>query len=60
MLNGESHRGWAELRDDLKALVLRAELPTLLVTHDRDDAKALADRVVHLSAGRVVEIEPGS
>jgi ABC-type sulfate/molybdate transport systems ATPase subunit len=44
----------SELRSELKSLVGRVAIPTLFVTHDTDDARALADRVVQLSAGRVV------
>ena len=29
-------------------------LPMLLVTHDEDDLRLLADTVIHLDAGRVV------
>ncbi len=40
------------VRGELAAVLERLALPTLLVTHDRDDL-ALADRVVTLEAGRV-------
>ena len=42
----------AELREQLQAL----ELPTVLVTHDYEDAAALADRVGVLSEGRIVQL----
>ena len=29
-------------------------IPMLMITHDDDDLRSLADEVVHLSAGRVV------
>ena len=41
------------LREELVGLVTQLQLPTLLVTHDRDDAALLGARVVKLSAGRV-------
>ena len=42
------------LREELIALQSRLGLPMLLITHDEDDVRALADEVVHLAAGRVV------
>jgi thiamine transport system ATP-binding protein len=43
------------LVDDLRALLRAASLPALVVTHDHDEARALADRVVLLRDGRVVQ-----
>ena len=54
--------------DDQAVSALRAELhhvrrelqvTMVYVTHDREDAAALADTVVELRAGRVVSITPG-
>ncbi len=42
-----------ELRADIKQIASDLALPTILVTHSRDDATALADQVVHLIAGQV-------
>ncbi len=42
------------LRDELRELQAQLGLPMLLITHDEDDVRALADDVVHLQAGRVV------
>ena len=42
------------LRADLAALQRELKIPMLLITHDDDDVQALADRVVHLRAGRTV------
>ena len=42
------------LREELKALQAQLRLPMLLITHDDEDVAALADEVVHLHAGRVV------
>ncbi len=44
------------LRDDVLSIVSQLQLPTLLVTHDRDDATQLGSRVVKLSAGRVTAV----
>jgi molybdate transport system ATP-binding protein len=41
------------LRDDLAALQRALDIPLLLITHDDDDVRALADAVVHLRDGRV-------
>ncbi len=42
------------LRDELRDLQAQLGLPMLLITHDDDDVKALADEVVHVLGGRVV------
>ena len=42
------------LRQDLKALQAELQLPMLVITHDDDDVRELADQVVQLEAGRVV------
>ena len=41
------------LRDELRDLQATLRIPTLLITHDDDDLQALADDVVHMSAGKV-------
>jgi molybdate transport system ATP-binding protein len=43
------------LRDELKDLQAQLHLPMLLITHDDEDVRVLADEVVYLQAGRVVE-----
>jgi len=43
------------LRDELKDLQAQLRLPMLLITHDDEDVHVLADQVVQLHAGRVVE-----
>ena len=48
------------LREELKALQEALQLPLLLITHDDDDVRCLAEEVVCLEAGRVVGREgPG-
>ncbi len=42
------------LRDELAELQAQLRIPMLLITHDDDDVRQLADDVVHLRAGRVV------
>jgi molybdate transport system ATP-binding protein len=42
------------LRDDLARLQRELKIPMLMITHDDDDVRTLADEVVHLQAGRVV------
>jgi ABC-type sulfate/molybdate transport systems ATPase subunit len=48
-----------QLGDELKALVAELQIPTVLVTHDREDAAALGQHVVVLEQGRVVSEGPG-
>jgi thiamine transport system ATP-binding protein len=43
------------LVEDVRALLRAADLPALVVTHDHDEAAALADRVALLREGRVVQ-----
>ena len=43
------------LREDLSALQRELKIPMLMITHDKDDVRWLADEVVHLRAGRVVD-----
>ncbi len=43
-------------RDELRATLRRVGAPALFVTHDQEDAFAVADRVVLLSQGRVLQI----
>ncbi len=43
------------LREELKALQVQLRLPMLVITHDDDDVRSLAEEVVCLEAGRVVQ-----
>ncbi len=43
-------------RDELRAALKETGAPALFVTHDQDDAFAIADRIVLLSEGRVLQI----
>ncbi len=43
------------LREELAQVQAMLDVPMLLITHDEADVRALADEVVHLRAGRVVE-----
>ncbi|WP_217913292.1 ABC transporter ATP-binding protein [Miltoncostaea marina] len=46
------------VRDELRALLREAALPALLVTHDLDDATALADRIGVMVGGAVRRLGP--
>ena len=43
-------------RDELRAMLRRVGAPALFVTHDQEDAFAVADRIVLLDRGRVLQI----
>ncbi|MCE2658831.1 MAG: ATP-binding cassette domain-containing protein [Rubrivivax sp.] len=43
-----------QLRDELLELQASLDIPLLLITHDEDDVRCIAERVVHLHGGRVV------
>ncbi|HVO05519.1 MAG TPA: ATP-binding cassette domain-containing protein [Burkholderiaceae bacterium] len=46
------------LRDELKELQEQLRVPLLLITHDDEDLRVLAQEVVHLHAGRVAAAPP--
>ncbi|WP_425053545.1 ABC transporter ATP-binding protein [Psychromarinibacter sp. S121] len=45
-----------EMRSEIRSLQKRLSITTVFVTHDQAEALAMADRVVVMSAGRIVEI----
>jgi thiamine transport system ATP-binding protein len=54
---GALDRPWhARLLREIGVLLDRAQLPALYVTHDHEEAFALADRIVMMRAGRVVQV----
>lgn len=46
----------ASLREEFKARIQAAGVPTLLVTHDEQEARAMAARAVRLSDGRLAAL----
>jgi molybdate transport system ATP-binding protein len=46
------------LRTELRGLLKQLNLPTLLVTHDRQEALALGDHLIVLNRGRIVQQGP--
>lgn len=45
-----------QLMDDLREIVRKARQTTLYVTHDQEEAYALADRIVVMQAGKIAQI----
>jgi ABC-type Fe3+/spermidine/putrescine transport system ATPase subunit len=43
------------MRDDLRAMLRRVGVPALFVTHDQEDAFAIADRIALLRKGRLLQ-----
>ncbi|MFN2637230.1 MAG: ABC transporter ATP-binding protein [Gemmatimonadaceae bacterium] len=43
------------MRDDLRAMLRRVGVPALFVTHDQEDAFAIADRIALLKMGRLLQ-----
>lgn len=46
----------AELRTELRQVQRRLGIPTIMVTHDQEEALTMADRVVCMNAGRIEQI----
>ncbi len=44
-----------QLRDEMRAILARAEITTVLVTHDQEEALSLADALAVLDQGRIVQ-----
>ncbi|MDQ1511358.1 MAG: thiamine transport system ATP-binding protein [Actinomycetota bacterium] len=56
---GALDRPWRErLLNEFRELLDRTGLPAIYVTHDHEEAFALADRIVVMRAGRVVQAGP--
>ena len=45
----------ADVRNDLRELLRALEIPVLLVTHDREDVLALADQLIVMANGNVLQ-----
>lgn len=43
----------AELREEIRDVQRRLKIPTVMVTHDQEEALSLADRIVCMSRGRI-------
>ncbi len=43
-----------KIRMELRAIMKQTQMTSILVTHDYDDAVAIADRVVYLEGGRII------
>ena len=46
------------VRDEIVAILRAANVTVLLVTHDREEAFSLADRVALMAEGRIVQVAP--
>jgi ABC-type Fe3+/spermidine/putrescine transport system ATPase subunit len=44
------------MRDDLRAMLRRVGVPALFVTHDQEDAFAIADRIALLKTGKLLQV----
>ncbi len=47
-----------ELREEIRSIVRRAGVTVMLVTHDQEEAFALADRIALMDAGRIAQLAP--
>ncbi|MGL5352520.1 MAG: ABC transporter ATP-binding protein [Clostridium sp.] len=45
-----------KIRTELKEILLKANTTSIFVTHDKDDAKILADKVVVLEHGKIIKL----
>ena len=46
------------VRDEIVAILRRAGVTVVLVTHDREEAFSLADRVALMAEGRIIQVAP--
>jgi iron(III) transport system ATP-binding protein len=46
------------VRDEIVAILRAAQVTVLLVTHDREEAFSLADRVALMAEGRIIQVAP--
>ena len=46
-----------KIRQELKRIINQTKMTSIVVTHDYDDAKAIADRIIYLENGKVVKEE---
>lgn len=44
------------MRDDLRAMLRRVDVPALFVTHDQEDAFAISDRIALLRMGKLLQV----
>ncbi len=44
-----------KIRTELKEIIQRANITSIFVTHDKEDAKALADKVIILEDGKIIK-----
>ncbi|WP_089720434.1 ABC transporter ATP-binding protein [Candidatus Entotheonella palauensis] len=47
-----------QLRDEMHAILSKADITTVLVTHDQEEALSLADRLAVIDQGRIVQYAP--
>lgn len=47
-----------ELRDEIKRLCREFEMTTICVTHDREEAMAIGDRIAVLDRGKIAQVGP--
>lgn len=45
-----------KIRTELKEIIQKAKITSIFVTHDKEDAKALADKVVVLEKGEIIKL----
>ncbi|RDY29144.1 ATP-binding cassette domain-containing protein [Romboutsia weinsteinii] len=46
----------SKIRTELKEIIQKANITSIFVTHDKEDAKALADKVVVLEKGEIIKV----
>ncbi|MFE8700689.1 ABC transporter ATP-binding protein [Cytobacillus sp. FJAT-54145] len=45
-----------QIREDLRAIIKKANITSIFVTHDQSDAAALADRIIVMEEGKLIKI----
>lgn len=47
----------SKIRSELKEIIQKANITSIFVTHDKEDAKVLADKVVFLEKGKIKKVD---
>ena len=47
----------SKIREELKEIIRKTKMTSILVTHDYEDASAISDRIIYLESGKIIKEE---